>query len=291
MESQRRTTSFDLRSARRHRGQRGPLPVWTGCSRSGTSSPPSPATTSAPTAAGTVRTAPVWFRATSPRRTHVARLTPTPHQPPGSHRNPLALNLLSSDRTPIAFVIVWGTARSCSPTATPRWRCYEPPQGMRLLRTAGTRRSIVPRALDGGASGAGSASLIQRHVFMRHVHGRHRAAMTCPACSSPRTPAPKPASESQLCDEHWAERRWIIRERIAFLADPIGHPWPASPSRDPRDAVARTVREPVSLPRLMAVLWHPHRRGAATAYASPNRAAGLAAGRAAGATAVAGQSR
>ena len=167
------------------------------------------------------------------------------------------------------------------------------------------RRSTVPRALDGGASGAGSASLIQRHVFMRHVHGRHRAAMTCPACSSPRTPAPKPASESQLCDEHWAERRWIIRERIAFLADPIGHPWPASPSRDPRDAVARTAREPlsnpsrrvrdgasaVSLPRLVAVLWHPHRRGASTASASPNRAAGLAAGRAAGATAVAGQSR
>ena len=26
---------------------------------------------------------------------------PTPHEPPGSHRNPLALNLLSSDRTPM----------------------------------------------------------------------------------------------------------------------------------------------------------------------------------------------
>ena len=28
-----RTTSFDLRSARRHRGRWGPLPVWTGRSR------------------------------------------------------------------------------------------------------------------------------------------------------------------------------------------------------------------------------------------------------------------
>ena len=199
--------------------------------------------------------------------------------------------------------LVWGTARSCSPAATPRWRCYEPPQGMRLLRmarkvhspTCPRRRCIRCRV--------GVADPATR--FMRHMHGRHRAAMTCPACSSPRTPAPTPASESQLRDEHWAERRWIIRERIAFLADPIGHPWPASPSRDPRDAVARTVREAlsnpsrrvrdgasaVSLPRLMAVLWHPHRRGAATAYASPNKAAGLAAGRATGATAVAGQSR
>ena len=120
--------------------------------------------------------------------------------------------------------------------------------------------------------------------FMRHVHGRHRAAMTCRACSFPRTPAPIPASESQLSDEHWAQRRWIIRERIAFLADPIGHPWPASPSRDPRAAVARTAREPlsnpsrsvrdgasaVSVPRLMAVLWHPHRRGAATHIRLPN---------------------
>ena len=32
--SSTRTTSFDLRSARRHRGRWGPLPVWTGRSRS-----------------------------------------------------------------------------------------------------------------------------------------------------------------------------------------------------------------------------------------------------------------
>ena len=41
----------------------------------------------------------------------------------------------------------------------------------------------------------------------------------------------------------------------------------------------------------LAVSWHPQRRGAATTYASRTRAAGLAAGRAARATAVAGQSR
>ena len=46
----------------------------------------------------------------------------------------------------------------------------------------------------------------------------------------------------------------------------------------------------VSLPRLMAVLWHPHRRGAASAYAAWKRATGWAAVRAAGAMAEAGHS-
>jgi hypothetical protein len=232
-------------------------------------------------------------------------INPTPHEPPGSHRNPLALNLLSSDRTPIAFVIVWGTARSCSPAATPRWRCYEPPQGMRLLRTAGApevhsptcprRRCIRCRV--------GVADPATR--FMRHVHGRHRAAMTCRACSFP----PHARADTRV---------GIPAVRRALGSTPLDHPrthrLPGRSDRPPlarvtalrrRDAVARTAREPlsdssrrvrdgasaVSLPRLMAVLWHPHRRGASTAYASPNRAAGLAAGRAAGATAVAGHSR
>ena len=58
----------------------------------GDPSPRSPATTSAPTAAGIVRTAADWFRATLRCRAHEVVLIPHLINYLGSCRNPLVLN-------------------------------------------------------------------------------------------------------------------------------------------------------------------------------------------------------